>query len=253
MQNNFVSKNEEVGLDPQFARAYAGLGEFYDAVAWAGWGEPTALFDKGKALLLKATALEPTDAYAHQVLGQLYIDLSDHDRAFAEFEKALVLNPNDPDVLIRYGGNLYVIGRSPEGVEMIKHAVRLNPRYPPLYDYFADPFYVVGQYDEVVAKIHRTAGDMIIWNYMLLAMAYAQLGRQTDAATAATELLRRYPEFSFERMLSDFGAIRHQATLEHYFDGIHKAGLRDCATQEELQKYPKMTHLAACDAQRVTH
>jgi TolB-like protein len=47
-----------IELDPQFARAYAGPGELYDAAAWAGWGEPTALFEKGKALLSKAVALD---------------------------------------------------------------------------------------------------------------------------------------------------------------------------------------------------
>ncbi len=53
-----------------------------------------------------------------------------------------------------------------------------------------------------------------------------------------------------ERFLSDFGAIPHQPTLAHYLDGVRKAGLRECATQAELQKYPKMMHLALCDARR---
>jgi hypothetical protein len=56
-----------------------------------------------------------------------------------------------------------------------------------------------------------------------------------------------------ERFLSDFGALPHQPTLALYLDGVRKAGLRDCATAEELQKYPKMTHLAVCDTQRATN
>jgi hypothetical protein len=85
---------------------------------------------------------------------------------------------------------------------------------------------------------------------MLLAMSYAQLGRLADRATAVAELQRRYPDFSVERMLSDFGGIRHEPTLAQYLDGARKADLHDCATEAELQKYPKMIHLAVCDAGR---
>ena len=70
---------------------------------------------------------------------------------------------------------------------------------------------------------------------------------------AEPELLRRYPDFSLERGLSDFGGIRNEATLALYLDGARKAGLRDCATPEELQNYPKMKHLALCDAKRATN
>lgn len=88
---------------------------------------------------------------------------------------------------------------------------------------------------------------------MLLALCYAQLVRQSDKAAAVTELHRVYPDFSMERMFSEFGGIQDQPTLAQYLDGARKAGLRECATSEELQKYPKMIHLAGCDARRATN
>ena len=96
----------------------------------------------------------------------------------------------------------------------------------------------------------RQRGQAMIWPQMVLAMSYAQLNRQEEAQRAAGELLRRYPDFSMERFLSDYGTIPHQPTLALYLDGVRKAGLRECATPAELQKYPKMTHLAVCDARR---
>ena len=60
-------------------------------------------------------------------------------------------------------------------------------------------------------------------------------------------------QHKFERMLSEFGGIRDEPTLTHYLDGARKAGLRDCATPADLQKYPKMIHLAVCDAKRATN
>jgi hypothetical protein len=53
-----------------------------------------------------------------------------------------------------------------------------------------------------------------------------------------------------ERALSDYGAIKDPATLAHYMEGARKARLSECATEAELRKYPKMTHLALCDARR---
>jgi hypothetical protein len=70
---------------------------------------------------------------------------------------------------------------------------------------------------------------------------------------AKAELLRRYPNFSLERMLNDFGDFPDQPSLAPYLDGVRKAGLNECATPADLQKYPKMTHRASCDANRATN
>jgi hypothetical protein len=162
------------------------------------------------------------------------------------------LNPYDPNTLADYAGWLPHVGRAKEGVEMINLAFQLNPHYPDYYNNIVDPFYATGQYDEVVTRTRRKKGEPSVWGQMLMALSYAQLSRQNDVASSKAELLRRYPEFSMERALSDFGAIKDQPTLEHYMDGVRKAGLAECATQAELQKYPKMTHLALCDAKRAS-
>ena len=136
---------------------------------------------------------------------------------------------------------------------MMDRAFRLNPRYPSNYNVAVDPYYVTGRFGQVITMVRREVGDITAWSQALLAMSYAQLGRKADAETAKAELLRHYPEFSMERLLSDFGGIPDPPTLALYLDGVRKAGLNECATQAELQKYPKMTHLALCDARRATN
>jgi hypothetical protein len=112
---------------------------------------------------------------------------------------------------------------------------------------------VTGQFSRVITMVRRTVGDTPPWSQWVLAMSYGQLGRQADAEAAKAELIQRYPEFSMERFLSDFEGIPDQPTLALYLDGVRKAGLNECATQAELQKYPKITHLAVCDARRATN
>jgi class 3 adenylate cyclase len=46
---------------------------------------------------------------------------------------------------------------------------------------------------------------------------------------------------------------RRRSRSVQYMEGARRAGLNECATAAELQKYPKMTHLALCDARRTTH
>jgi Tfp pilus assembly protein PilF len=60
-----VTKSEEmlkraIDLDPQFARAYFGLGHVYNTQAYYGWGNdtPQVLFERARVTLLKAISLE---------------------------------------------------------------------------------------------------------------------------------------------------------------------------------------------------
>jgi tetratricopeptide (TPR) repeat protein len=168
-------------------------------------------------------------------------------------DKALDLNPNDPDVLYHVALSLPFVGTAKEAAEMMDRAFRLNPHFPPFYNDAVDAYYVTAQFRQVITMARRTVGETCTWCQWVLVMSYGQLGRQTDAETAKAELLRRYPEFSMERILSHFGGIPDQPTLALYLDGVRKAGLNECATQAELQKYPKMTHLALCDAKRATN
>ncbi len=244
-----------IELDPQFARAYYGLAHVYLTQAYYGFSDEdtTVLFERAKGLLLKAIALDPNDALTYSLLALNYFALSDFDRGVAVGDKALDLNPNDPDVLFHVSLNLAYIGRAKEAAEMMDRAFRLNPHYPPFYNNAVDAYYVIGRFDQVIAMVRRTVGETCLWCQAVLAMSYAKLGRQTEMEAAKAELLRRYPEFSWERFMSDQGEIPDQPTLALYLDGVRKAGLNECATQPELQKYPKMTHLPLCDARRATN
>jgi hypothetical protein len=71
-----------------------------------------------------------------------------------------------------------------------------------------------------------------------------------SSPTCALSQPLRHPRFFHGALLSDFGAIGDQGTLAHYLEGARKAGLNECATEAELRKYPKVTHLALCDARR---
>jgi adenylate cyclase len=258
-KENFAKAEEllkkAIEVDPQLARAFTSLAIVYSVWAAHDWGpeDPTAFYQKAKTMAMKAIALDPADGGPHRILGVFYCLMGDFDRGIAEFEEAIVLSPNDPAALGLYGDWMTYMGRAKEGAEMVNRAFRLNPHYPDWYNYLVDPFYATGQYDEVIVRTLRRKGELQVWSQVLLAISYAQLNRRAEADETKAKLLRRYPEFSMERALSDFGVFKDQPTLDHYLEGARKAGLNECATEAELRKYPKMTHLALCDAKRAAN
>ena len=241
-----------IELDPQFARAYGYLAVLYDIRFNQRWGKdnPSDLLDKARDNMLKAIALDPTDGIYYARLSQVYFEQSDFDHGMAAVERSLQLNPNDPNILMYCGELLPFVGRAREGVDLLNRAFRLNPRHPDWYNYQADPFYVTGQYEVAIALLMRAERDRPIWSSITLALSYAQLGRQAETTAAVATLLRRYPNFSMERALSEFGGIKDPAMLAHYLDGVRKAGLRECAGADERQAHPKMVRLPVCDARR---
>lgn len=136
---------------------------------------------------------------------------------------------------------------------MLDRAFRLNPRYPVLYTYFLDNFYIIGQYDKVVALVRGTPGDVLPWNYMLLAMALGQLGRPAEVEAAKADLRKSYPDFSMERLFSDFGGTDYPPVVSLYIDHLARIGLAGCATPADLRNHPAMKRIALCDAKRAAN
>ena len=87
-------------LEPNFGKAYAAVAWTHMVDAAEGWSEdpPTSL-----AIGLKFATLaierDDTEAWGRYALAGNCLLRGQHDRALAEFERALELNPNDADVL----------------------------------------------------------------------------------------------------------------------------------------------------------
>src|SRR6266851_2135763 len=242
-----------IALDPSLARAYVTLARTYTADYGLGISSniPETL-NKAHAAAQRAVELDPSDSEAHAVLGALFAFHNEYAPAAAEFERSLGLNPNNADALLVYAGNLAYMGRPQEGVEMADRAVRINPHYPNFYiGYLSLAYLNGGRYEQALAVLRRqSVTSMGRGNLLRLAMSYAQLGQEAEAAAAAAELRRRFPGWSAEKYLSDTGTVANLADLEHYLGGIRKAALRECKTEEELQKWPMVSRLSSCEQQR---
>ncbi len=60
----------------------------------------------------------------------IYTMQRDHDKAIAEGERALALNPGSAATLLNYASSLHIAGRPEEAIPLFQKAIRLTPFGP---------------------------------------------------------------------------------------------------------------------------
>ena len=217
-----------IELDPGYAAAHAALAETYYIATSMGWAEsPTAFMDRAEQSALKALALDNAEVRARVILGRIHIFHQRYKEAEAEIERAIAINPNDARSLAGRGNILMWLGRTDAAIEALERAQRIDPDLSPI-DRFAlgVAYYLKRRYEAAIEQaelnLRGTAGAS--FSRVVLAAAYAQLGRAGDAARAATEVRRTDPTFDPQEFGTKFLS---PADLEHLRSGMRKAGLGD--------------------------
>ncbi len=213
-----------IELDPRFSRAYTYLAGLH-VNDWR-WGWSDAPEDSRRLSLefaQRASALDPTDSRSHWILGIVYLQERQFDRAMAEYERALALNPNDVDFRMEMAEALVFVGRHEEGIELMKRTMRLNPIYPDWYLWdLGWAYYFMGRYEEALAEMKRMK-EVPYKAHRTFAAIYAQLGRIGEAKAEAAEYLKHDPDYTMA--IEHTWPYKNQEDLEHLLDGYRMAGL----------------------------
>ncbi len=217
-----------IELDPEYARGYAGMALTHFYPVQFKWSEsPAESLEQAFGFAKKAIELDASDYYTHQTLGRIYIAKKEYDQGLASYETALSLNPNDADLLASMALPGFFSGRPEEGIVWATKAMRLNPSYPSWYPLVLGcSYYVAGRYEEAVVpltdSINRNPKAMVTHSF--LAASYGQLGREKEAQGKVEDILKMNPNFSVGGWSKGF-KFKDPADLEHYADGLRKAGL----------------------------
>ena len=122
-----------IELDPQFARAYAGLADTYGTDFFLGWQRTENPLQNNLAIAKKALDLDSNDMLARVVLAAGLMGDGRWEEAEFELERVLSLKPGDADVLAQTGHCLFMCARTDIGVALLEEAIRLNPLFPDSY------------------------------------------------------------------------------------------------------------------------
>ena len=122
---------EVLGICPENPMAYLRLG-------WVYWFDyilgntrtPRETIEKGMEMAQKVLAIDESIASAHGLLSNLYAIRREYDKALAEGERAVALEPWSQPVLSNYSGVLRATGRPEEAIPLLQKAIRQNPFGP---------------------------------------------------------------------------------------------------------------------------
>jgi adenylate cyclase len=196
-----------IELDPNYPPAYVGLGRVNLRAVEYGWTEdPSDALERAENLARKAIELDDLNPGAHALLGQALVQFGDYDRALDELKRAIDLNGSDAEAyaglvtVLLYRGDIagaiaageLLAQFQPDIVK--RNASNLAIAYL-LADRGSDAVHILEQ------LLDRNRADL--FTNVMLAAAYAEVGRQQEADRQAELVRQRFPGLSTE----EFGSL----------------------------------------------
>jgi TolB-like protein/Flp pilus assembly protein TadD len=164
---------------PQYVPAHSGLAASYAVMSEAPNDAvpPAISAPKAKAEALHALQLDPTNAEAHYVLGNLAMSFDfDFPTAEREFRQAIVLEPNNPTAHQWLAQYLMTQNRLAEAQSETLKALELDPVSPIFTTARAETFYYAHDFDSTVAQAKLTLEQFpnFLYAELWLASAYRE-------------------------------------------------------------------------------
>lgn len=232
-QANFESRQlfeQAIGLDPDFAAAYASLCTAYSLAAENSWIEdPAAGFAKALEMGEKAVALDENLPQAYWALARLLSrgQMFDGKRAIASVERALALDPNYADAWGLRANVMNISGYAEEGLPSIEQAMRLNPHYPFWYLFVTGRSqYMLTRYEAAAESFQKALekNPNVAWPRQYLIAAYGQLGQLDDAEWELEELRAQGYDISI-KVFVETTNLQSPAYVDRFVEGLRKASV----------------------------
>lgn len=212
-----------IELDPNYSKAYTGLAYSYHRdIFWNYADDPASSVERFLDAAKRAVILDDTDSSAHLVLGYAYLWASQYDLAEAHERRAVELNQGNAFAHVALGEAIDLAGRPLEAVSFVQKGIDLNLRDPRVHTFIgalARVYLNARDYEQAASTarwaLERRADYPQANAYLISALGH--LGLTDEAHAAFTRCPRILPGFAT--------AYRDPEDIEHYLDGLRKAGL----------------------------
>jgi adenylate cyclase len=221
-------------IDPNYARAYAGLAWAYaDDYDYEWTDDYKETLKLTLEMAQTAVRLDPNDYQAHWALGWAYLYNRQYENAMAHYLRARDLNPNDAELLAEMANFLIWIGQPKQAIDQVKEAIRLNPFHENWYEQYLGWAYEEAGMPQKAIEIFEQAIDLQnpdddgLWYFPFIAAAYADptVGRMDDASKIVKTLLSRKPKFSISEALSHAYPYKTKELIDRFVNAVRRAGL----------------------------
>jgi adenylate cyclase len=218
-----------IELDPKYADAYAWLAYNY-FIGWVFlWSPDPNTLDRASQLAQQSIALDDSRAFAHSMLGNIYLFKRQYAGALTEAQRAIALGPNDAFVYEGLATIMNNTRKRAEAIDLAEKAMRLDPRNHDRYLYIEGWSYTqMGRYEEAIPILKRNLASYpnILPSHYYLAVDYIELGREREARAETAEILRISPNFSVEKFMLRSMVNQDETYRERVRTDLHKAGLK---------------------------
>ena len=219
---------EIIAMCPENPMGYLGLG-WVNAVDlfYGPTKSPRESIVKATELAQKVQAMDDSLSMGHSLLGFIYTIISEHDKAIAEGERAVALEPNGSWANQFLAMSLVYAGRPEEAIPLLQKTIRLNPFCKhETFSIFGSALSSTGRFEEAVSAykkaLQRAPNNIIA--HLGLASAYIAMGREKEARVEAAEVLRINPKFSLDNYAKTL-PYKDQSRIDRYIGALRKAGL----------------------------
>ena len=218
-------------LDPGFASAYADLAWAHTLEITLGLTDhPEASLEKAERFAGMAVTNDARDPGARVAMGRVYLLRHAYDRAVAEMEAALRLNPSFARAYNGLGMALLFAGRPEESIKQFETAIRMNPRAPNSWtnpQMLSHAYFNLKEYEKAV-EWSQKAVQQANAPFMPFAIAAAILGyldRIDEAGAMLMEVKKRNANFSADTIRNTIGLYGRHSGADRIIEGLQKAGL----------------------------
>ncbi|MBR1522874.1 MAG: tetratricopeptide repeat protein [Lachnospiraceae bacterium] len=150
---------------------------YYLAIAQYRTGDIRGANDTYSAIL----ALYPKESDAYFLRGRTYLALQDIDNAKSDFDKAVKLSPDDPDLYVQIYEALSDAGLSDDGQKYLKSAMELNTKLSAFQQ--GRLYYCMGDYERAKENLENAVKNGDSQATLYLGRTYEALGDTNYAAS----------------------------------------------------------------------
>lgn len=159
---------QALAIEPQYARAYVALAEYYVAAGELGMEPQAEARARGREAAEKAVALDDRSALAHVRLGVAHMDYDwNWAAAEREFRRAIELEPGGASGHTRFGFLMLARGRTAGGLAQVERALRVDPLNPAVNSDYTLALYFARRFDDALQQANRAVelGPLSVISY----------------------------------------------------------------------------------------
>ncbi|MDL2410079.1 hypothetical protein PY650_31580 [Rhizobium calliandrae] len=229
---------DSVRRDPGYAAGWAMLGWLHLDAARFDMVPKAAVdgeFAQAYSAAGHAVELDASSVLALEALAAINYYAGNFDESERLQNRALALNPNDPDMLAQFGWRLAARGKWDEGLPYLQRAIDRTINPPGWYfNLITIHQYLQGDYPAALESAERGTSDGSAISWSFVAIAQGALGNRKAAQQALAEMAARSPS-----MARDPAAAyrQHQGIdtiVESLVAGLRKAGWTEPRVGEDL-------------------